>query len=113
MILDKDKNGSDVEKMTLRDFFNTGWCIDFDVVNKCFDADYSFYCNLTLSAEGERHFANILDLDCLVDEEYGLIEIDLGDETSEDLIKDVNEFCACYASASNYSNCDRWFVEGF
>ena len=96
--------------MTIRDFIKQE--IDIDVCDDVCEELYIAFCgSLTLTEEGEKEFADVLEYGVDMGEDVAIINVDDGtDDGWEKRLKRAKKF---FYSAAGYCPCDdyeRWFI---
>lgn len=98
--------------MTLGEFLDTDWTVDFEVFDNVFDWEYPSYCNTYLTAKGKERFKELLSLECVVDIENASITIDIDSkENYEDLHELIEEFFGYMAGECSVAYWNRWFCD--
>ena len=87
---------------------------DIDVYdNVCEELGIAFCGPVRLTAEGKRHFAEVLEYDIDVDEKYGCAVVDVDDDDGiwEGKLRKAKEFFYTAAGYCGDEDYQRWFVE--
>jgi len=88
--------------------------IDIDVYdNVCEELSIAFCGPVKLTAEAEEKFANVLDLDVMMQEDsrwYNWAVVDCDKENWRELVEDASYLFSALAGFCAQEDYDRWFI---